>query len=139
MPFQSRQFSPPRITKMPSCPSTDAFRSIESSNGTAEAAPYAPDLNNFSQALKAASQIEQHDGACRRHHDGSDQAVRMQAEQSEDEPANQRTDDAQNEIEQHTIAAASHDLAGEPSGQDSDRDLPQEVIHRASITELVSW
>ena len=50
----------------------------------------------------------------------------MNAEQSEEHPADYGSDDAENDVHRRTVAAAFHDLACCPSGNQADHDPPNQ-------------
>src|SRR5207302_360983 len=77
----------------------------------------------------------QQDGAGSRDDEAPDEARRVQAENPEHNPAEDRSDDAEQQIDQYSVAAAPHDFAGEIAGEDTDDDLPEEVHHRGMILE----
>src|SRR5450631_2054783 len=107
MPFQSRQFPPRRMTKMPSCPSTGAFKSMCVSQPSNE-----PDQNH---------------GARGGDRERAYQAGGVYPQQTEDEPADDRTDQAEQEVDEDAVAPAPHDLAGEKACEDPDRDFPDQI------------
>src|SRR5262249_876354 len=56
-----------------------------------------------------------------------DEPDRLQTQQTEQEPAEQGADDADDQVADKSIAAALHDLPGEPAGRDADQDEPHKV------------
>src|SRR5262249_41950544 len=69
-----------------------------------------------------ANEIEQEDRAGGRDGNRSDHVVRRDAEQPEHEPAEQRSDDADDQIAGQPKSGSAHDLAGQPAGHDSDEE-----------------
>src|SRR5437762_1455242 len=118
MPFQSRQFSPARITRMPSCPSTMA----------------ASAQLLVSDGAQSSHDINQQDCADGGHDKLADDPARIQTEQPEHGAAEHRADNAEQQIHEHAVAAAAHDLARQEAGENPDDDLPDQ-IHSFTTTD----
>src|SRR5580765_9120492 len=127
MPFQSRQFSPARMTRMPSCPST---LMLHTSNFPS------PGLL-ASNGAQSSHEVDQQDRADRGHDQLAHDPARVQTEQSEHGAAEHRADNAKQQVHQDAVAAAAHDLACEKAGENPDDDLPDQ-IHRFTTLMAVT-
>src|SRR5207244_6037477 len=107
MPFQSRQFSPARITRMPSCPST----------------------MTVSPGAELPHDVNQQDRADGGHDELADEAARVQSEQTEQGAPQDRAHDPEQQIHEHAVAAAPHNLARQKACKNPDDDLPNQTKH----------
>src|SRR5437867_1947283 len=132
MPFQSRQFSPARITRMPLCPSTMAASAqlVSWRIGELVNSPILEFTNSelpVSDGAQSSHEVNQQDGADGGHDELADDAARVQSEQPEQRAPENRAHNPEQQIHEHPVAAAAHDLAGQKAGQNPDDDLVDQI------------
>jgi hypothetical protein len=82
---------------------------------------------------------EQHDRSDRGGDQATDQAIGTEAQESEEKAPEYGTDHPDDEIANETESAASHDLAGQPPGHNSDDQEPNEThnVHAGLLEEAL--
>src|SRR3954463_9697911 len=103
--------------------STTPREPVKSTSASPGSHPRAPSRN-------PTRDVDQQHGSGSCHDDTPHQAGGVQPEHAEYESAEHRTDDPEQQIHQHAVAAAAHQFASKPAGDDADDNLPEEE-HRA--------
>src|SRR3954463_2925736 len=104
--------------------STTPREPVKSTSASPGSHPRAPSRN-------PTRDVDQQHGSGSCHDDTPHQAGGVQPEKAEYESAEHRTDNPEQQIHQHAVAAAAHQFASKPAGDDADDNLPEEE-HRAA-------
>ena len=91
-------------------------------------------LGSGSSAGDEAEEPGENDGAQEGYEDAVEEAAGAgEAEQPEDKATCERAKDADDDVAEDTEAAALHDFAGQPTGDEPDQNPPKNPVHRSSF------